>query len=263
MTLLDAMPCQNWPPIWCVAIPTGGPLTTGFALQAATEVLWARSGRQFGECEVTLRPCRRTCFNGDVSGWNDLTGARWPFPTLVGGSWFNLACGGCGDTCACATLEEAMLPWPVSTITEIKVNGSVLTADKYRVDDHEKLLRLDGGSWPLCNDLRKDDTQPGTWSVKAKYGVQVPTLGQLAVGQLAVEFMKACAPGGSASCVLPANVQQLVRQGVTISFGDVLEGPLNLYYPDLFVGTFNPSRLQSRAGVIDLDGPSPPVRASA
>ena len=57
-------------------------------------------------------------------------------------------------------------------------------------------------------------------SVTATYGEALPEGASLAVGQLACEIAKAAAGG---DCKLPAGVQQLVRQGVTISYPDVGE----------------------------------------
>jgi hypothetical protein len=259
VTILDQGPCQNWPPFWdCVTLPTGGAAVTGAAVQAATEVLWQRTHRRFGVCELTLRPCRRTCWPDDVrvpSYMTDISGWGWPFPTMIGGAWFNLGCSACGDTCSCTVLQEAVLPSPVAEVTEVKIDGVVLDPTAYRVDNHKVLVRLDGNTWPLCQDLSLADTEVGTWSVTATYGEQLPTLGQYAVAELATEIVKHCVGG---TCNLPTGtVRSVTRQGVSMMYLDdagLGTGKIGLYWVDLFLATFNPG-MNHVASIYDLDAP--------
>ena len=142
-----------------------------------------------------------------------------PAPALVGGKWFNIACGACSSGCSCSSVSEVVLPYPVASIEAVRVDGVVLDPSAYRVDDWRLLVRLDGGEWPRCNDLNLADTEEGTWSVTAQYGTEVPRLGQLAAGQLATQIAKACA--GVSGCLLPSTtVRQVQRQGVTKTFFD-------------------------------------------
>ena len=255
------VPCEPWDPIVCVAMPaSASAAVTGYALEAASEVLWALSGRQFGLCSITLRPCRRTCFDQGgwwpgFDNWWDVGGGG-PRPLLFDGAWFNVACGGCPSGCSCTVIEEAVLPGPVHTITEVKLNGSVMVTGSYRVDDHRLLVRTDGGSWPICQDMAAPDTADDTWSVTALYGQEVPVSGRFAVGELAAEFAKACV---GATCALPASVTQIARQGVTVdfsAFADMLkEGLLGLKFCDIFIKAMNPNHLQAPPQVYDVDGP--------
>ncbi|MGV2384967.1 MAG UNVERIFIED_CONTAM: hypothetical protein LOD86_06825, partial [Thermobifida fusca] len=223
---------------WTCDVATLNPAVTGLAVASATETLWALSGRRFGLCEVTLRPCRRDCYDGRF--YDDFgppwTGARsYPQPALIGGQWFNLTCGSCSD-CACGTVSEALLPAPVHSIVEVKVDGTPLVTGAYRVDNNRLLVRTDGGRWPRCNDLTRADSEAGTWSVTARFGEVPPEGAALAMGELACEIAKAA---DGQDCRLPAGVQQLVRQGVTISYPDVGElfakGRTGLYLVDMFV----------------------------
>jgi hypothetical protein len=247
-------PCQSWPVLWssCQELETASPTVTGRAVAAATHVLWSLTGQRFGECQVTLRPCRRSCYA--AAPWPG--GTSWPQPLLHGGLWFNLTCGGCAGDCSCSSLSEAVLPAPVSSIVAVKVDGVTLpVTGAYRIDDNRKLVRL-GASWPTCNDLTLADTQPGTWSVAALYGEPVPDLGQLAVGELACELMKSMR---GVDCRLPQSVTQLARQGVTISMPDPTQmldkGRLGLYLSDLFIRSVNPYGLQSASEVFSVDHP--------
>lgn len=256
-------PCSAWE-LACADFPEGTtPEIQAMAAMAATEALWMRTKQQFGLCTITLRPCRKDCFPSwpwvPLQGWNNLSGATWPWPqpALVGGNWINIACGQCSSGCSCSVVHEVRLPYPVNSVVEVKVDGVVLPPSAYRVDNFNLLVRVDGGEWPRCNDLNLDDTEVGTWSVTANYGDDVPQLGKLAAGQLAVEIAKRCV--GAGGCVLPAGtVQQITRQGVTKVFFDsdqaFAQGMLGLYWADMFVKTYNPSGTGT-ASIFDIDGP--------
>lgn len=233
------------------------------ALQAATEALWNRTKRRFGLCEVTYRPCKESCWGGLTwpllarSGWLDASSWGWPFPALVGGKWINLACGNCSDGCSCGSVEEVTLPYPVFEVTEVKVDGEVLDPSAYKMYNRNRLVRVDGGSWPTCNDLELDDTEVGTWSVTAEYGEPVPELGRMAVGELASQIYTRCS-GNGASCNLPAGVvKEVTRQGVRKVFFDAESafqaGRIGMYYTDLFVSTYNPSGT-GMATIFNIDG---------
>jgi hypothetical protein len=260
VTATGSVPCDDWPVRWTCDLSAGSAAVTGIAVTAATHILWALSGRQFGTCEITLRPCRRSC--SDVPWPSNLwpsviPGSTYPLPVnMGGGNWLNLTCGSCIRDCSCATLEEAVLPAPVYRIVEVKVDGSVLVTGSYRVDDHRILVRTDGETWPTCNDLTKADTEVGTWSVTALYGEDVPVLGELAVGELACEFVKLLT---GQSCALPQPIQSLARQGVNITFVDPNEllagGRVGLRISDMFIQTVNPGGLRARAKFYDVDGP--------
>lgn len=251
-------PCADWPVTWTCDVDTLNPAVTGQAVSMATEFLWAATGMRFGVCEITLRPCRREC---QTSGFYDDFGPPWagsyPQPALIGGLWFNLICGSCAGDCSCGRVEEVVLPAPVNTIVEVLIDGTPLVSGAYRVDNNRLLVRTDGGEWPRCNDLSLDDDQPGTWSVRATYGEALPDGAALAVGQLACEIARSAAGG---DCKLPAGVQQLIRQGVTISYPDVGElfrqGRTGLYLVDMFIATWNPYNLKQRSRVYNVDRPS-------
>ncbi|HET6479881.1 MAG TPA: hypothetical protein VFG35_07570 [Actinoplanes sp.] len=260
-----ASPCSPWDPIWCCDLTAQSPVTTGFALQAASDILYQLSGQRFGLCTLTVRPCRRSCggddgpFNGGQWwewGSYGAGAGLWPVPWLYNGAWMNLTCGGCFGTCSCTPLSEAILPSPVHSVQEVKVDGVVLTpGTDYHVDDFRKLVRLGGQSWPICQDFTKADTQTDTWSVTFTVGEEVPAAGKLAVGELACEIVKACS---GQACAIPKNATQVTRQGITIdfpTFTDLLErGLLGLRWTDTFIATYNPNRLRAVPMVYDVDG---------
>lgn len=254
------LPTTPWEPRWtCAEVDTASPAATGIAALAATELLWLASGQQFAR-SVLLRPCKRSCLPAGyeyspvpVSSWG------YPYPALVGGTWINLGCGGCGGDCHCGTLQEAELPGTVTSITAVKVDGVVVSGSAYRLDRSTHaagtlLVRLDGGTWPTCQDLTKADTEPGTWSVTAVYGQPVPELGRLAVGELACEFLKGFT---GADCRIPNEVVSLARQGVTLNFPDPTSVVVSGFFGAKFIEAVNPDKRRKRARVVSPDRHAP------
>jgi len=164
-----------------------------------------------------------------------------------------MSCGQCSGPCGCGSLSEVVLPTPVSEIVSVKLDGVAVTGI-YRVDNNRLLVRTDGGQWPYCNDLSKNDTEPGTWSVTASYGEDVPDGARLAMGELACEILRA---SSNQECKLPAGIRSIVRQGVEIEYlnlNDLLEkGRTGLKLVDLFLASENPHNLQQRARVYNVD----------
>lgn len=256
-------PCTPWVPIWprgecaSVLLNPEAPGVTGSAVTAASEVLYHLTAQRFGTCAVKLRPCRRSCF-GNFPWWTWWEYGTYPQPYWWAGTWYNLACNSCpNDSCSCVALEETTLPGPVVDITEVKINGTVLTRNvDYRLDDYRKLVRLGGALWPFCQNMNLEDTEQDTWSVTAEFGEVVPVLGQLAVGELALEFVKYLV---CEECQLPGGVVDISRQGISMTIANLAElfntGFLNLRMCDMFIQAANPKHLQARSAVYDLDGP--------
>lgn len=256
----SAGPCQNYDFITMCTLTGASAAVSGYAVEAASEILYYATAQQFDTCQVTLRPCRKTCSDGywpyQMNGWWEY--GTSPRPALINGSWYNVVCGDCGENCSCTTISEVILPGPVQTIIEIKVDGVVLVKDvDYRLDDYRKVVRLGGNVWPFCNDLNKNDTQVGTWSITAIYGLPLPTLGKLAMGELVCDII---ADILGADCNLPPNITELTRQGVTMTFETIEEamksGFEGLKYVDKFITRYNPNGLRARPFTYDLDAPT-------
>lgn len=256
----DFGPCEDWPVEWnCPElVAAASPVLTGYAVTMATRVLWRLSGMQFGTCTVTLRPCRRECYDTMPWGsgqWDGLASTPAPWPDWR--YWLPLSCGSCGSGCSCSTVSEVLLPSPVNRIVSVKLDGAPMATGSYRVDNNRILVRTDGQQWPFCNDLSKDDTQAGTWSVTAAYGQDIPVGARLAMGELACEIVKA---GNGEDCRLPPGVIQLARQGVTIQYPDVgqllKDGRTGLYLVDLFLASENPDGLKQRGRFYSVDRPT-------
>lgn len=218
----------------------------------SSAILWEATGRQFGNCPVTLRGCRKDCqtFPGWLPWWDSVSSVSawgWPYPSLIDGLWFNLACGQCGDSCSCSSYSSITLPEPVVDIVAITVDGVALSPGvDYVTYDNQEIIRV-GGEWPRCQDWTVTGG-PGTWVIEASFGAPVPPGAAMANGVLACEIAKSCA---GQACDLPERVTSVTRQGVSFTVNDPKEfldnGLTGLYIPDRFIRTYNPSGIQDRA----------------
>lgn len=219
------------------------------ALLAASEILYALSGRQyFGLCQETVRPC------GNGPALPTFTWSRWTYPwtpVKYGGTWLNLGpvCG-CHVTyeCACKGIPQVHLGrHDVTQIFEVNIDGTILSSANYRLDHGRWLVRTDGELWPCCQDLSVDIGETGSWYIELEYGTPVPQMGVNAATKLACELAKACSGG---DCDLPERVTSIVRQGVSMTLIDpqefLTEGRTGLYEVDLFLAAVNPAGLARR-----------------
>lgn len=263
-------PCEPWEPIWCgVDVASGGPVGYTPAAVAemtavATDILWALSGRRYGVCATTIRPCKRSC--SDVDDWWPWLGGPPPVtgPPALWPTWYPFfdVCR-CGrDDCSCVTVEEVDVGFPVNELTEVTVdavtydNGGVNppVSTIARVDDWHRVVRVDGAAWPTCQDLTAATGGDGTWSLTFTYGHPVPPAGRLAVGVLAGELLKMCS---GENCDLPMTVQSVTRTGITYQMLDpglfLDKGRTGIYLVDLFLLAVNPNRSKRRPGVWRAD----------
>ena len=245
--------CESWPVTWCGDLTGVSPAVTGEAVAVSSEILWEATGRQFGTCPVTIRPCRKSCWNDfNRLTWWDGSLVGYPYPILSDGVWYNIGCSCFGD-CSCNTTSEIMLPDSLNRIVNITIDGVSLPVSGYQVYDGQRLVKVDG-EWPLCQDWHAVTGAPGAWSIEASYGRDVTPLGKMANGVLALEIAKMCS---GLNCELPARAVSLTTQGVSVAMMDLdsfLEAGLTgLTIPDKFIRTYNPANIQDRAHVIPLD----------
>ena len=219
------------------------------AVMAASETLWALSGRRFGGCVVEVWPCLPSAAQ---QGWTEFRGSGWS-PVRSGGQWINV----CGSGGGCGPVEAVRLP-PLEAVdvTAVTVDGVVLTLEAWevqRVNGHARLVRLDGGLWPIENDF---GTGPGSWSITVSYGGPIPASGVQAAGVLACEFLKAAV---GAPCDLPSRVSTISRLGESLTFLDPMEfltdGRTGIYLVDLFLAAVNPAQLATGPAMWSPDTP--------
>lgn len=221
-------------------------------VEMAIDFLWNWTQRVFGVCEAVVRPCRQDCRSSVGTMYQGLPLGVYPWGSVyTGGMLLGMGCGRCGDLCGCPAVSSLRLPGPVQEITEILVDGEVLDPTVYRVDNGRFLIRLDGEHWPLCQDMALDVDQPDTWQITYTRGIPVPVGGLTAASILACQFAKAIAT--PKDCALPERIQQITRQGVTVTvmndFAEVDQGRTGLYMVDSWVSSVlrpvRPSRVYS------------------
>jgi hypothetical protein len=190
----------------CAAIPDDEQNATlaEQAAEAASELLYFWSGKRFpGECEATVAPCR-------IGNWCGQTIEGVPIAVYLDGC-DPCTCGAYDPAaCSCSKPPTIRLPGRVIEVSEVVVAGEVLDPGDYTVQEHRYLIRTDGGTWPVCQDLADP-----SFTVTYTRGQAPPASGVLAAKELACDFYKGCSGG---DCSVPANVTNLVRQGVTMQF---------------------------------------------
>ncbi len=170
-------PCEAWCSPEDVLACCAGEITSDTAVledscMAATELLYALSGRQFtGDCTQTVRPCVDGCGCWPYNVMPGLSYGAPQYPVGAGGwgpwGFWGSGWGWGADSCGCTPISRALLPgYPVTAITEVKIDGDVISSDEYRLDGFRWLTRLyspDGERqwWPGCQNLGLPDTEVG------------------------------------------------------------------------------------------------------
>ncbi len=218
---------------------------------AASQFMWAATGRQFGTCTVTLRPmcideCQAECVD---SGY----GFPWVPVHRADGAWVNLTCA--QPNCTCEQLCEVPLPYPVCSVDEVLINGEIIPDTEYSVVNFNKLIRSKAdGCWPNCNNISLPTSEPGTWSITVTYGKPIPELVRLAAAEFACQLVKKAL---GRPCDLPQRIQSINRQGMSATFLDPMEfmqqGMTGIFLVDLAIKTYNPHRLYKKPTVVSPD----------
>jgi hypothetical protein len=160
-----------------------------------------------GECTSTIRPCRVRARCGWGRYTPEMIGQLWPsglppvlWGSMMAGMW---PCGCSGAECSgCTILSAVRLPFlPVRSVTEVKIDGTVLDPTKWRlVPGTNLLVRTDDLPWPTAQNAALADTQAGTWSITFAHGLDLPPGLARRIGSAAAEFARACA---NLPCKLP------------------------------------------------------------
>ncbi len=251
-------PCQAWTSADAVAECCSDESDTSGLdgpVVAASQVLYLLSGSQWsGMCSRRVRPCASYACRGL---WDDFgVYGRWrePRPAYQG--------------CGCRPMSRVELPGHAREILEVTIDGAVVDASTYRLDENRWLTRVPDPAdpttrlyWPGCQDMELAETEDDTFSVLYAFGVDPPYAGVLAARELACAIHATCAGGGSAAdCPLPSGIVKIVRQGVTIELSQFAawgqrDGVWMTGLPltDLFLNTYNPTGQRSKARVWSPD----------
>ncbi len=204
------------------------------------------SGYRVALCPTIIRPCARRCVPSVwVTAGVDDSGF---LPYMLNGRWYN-ACG-CqrADTCSCSNLSEIRIPGEVSGPITVTIDGAVLDPAAYRVDNGQRLVRLDGEAWPMCQDM----SDPEGFQVSYYAGVYPEAPLAYAAGILTVEWFKSCK---GRDCALPSSVTRVTRQGVSFDLATSMfdTGYSGIRAVDDIIGMYNPYRLKTPSRVISPD----------
>ena len=206
--------------------------------------LAALTADQVATCPIVVRPCSLGCQNGsDVYLAAPATAPFGPgYGPYIGanGTWYNsCGCSTPGE-CSCTVLSEVILPGPVGDIVEIWLDGAVFDSANYRVDNGNRLVRLDGGAWPACQPMQQNEHGDDAFSVTYYRGAAPDSILLYAAGLLAVEWYKACT--SDKTCRLPAGVQNVSRQGVSYQIQTSLfsDGTTGIREVDAVIARYNP-----------------------
>jgi len=212
------------------------------------------TGRRVATCPVVLRPCTSRCSEGSYLSAE--SNGMGPFIPYIGGNgqWYNITCGH-RDSCSCTMVSEIRLPSGAGGIDQVVIDGAILPASAYRIDNGSRLVRQDGGAWPLCQDMSAPAGAVGTFTVSYYQGAMPTDVDNWAVGILAAEFLKASS--GAKGCRLPKNVTQVTRQGVSyeVTTDMFANGLTGIQEVDIVIRSHNPNLLKSRPRVFSPDVP--------
>jgi len=232
---------------------TLSPAEQAAASSAASFIVWAATGRRYGLCPITVRPCGRyPCDNG-IGGWYWVNGTWTPY--VIGGQWFNCTCG---LVCTCGARCKIYLPGPVSSIASVTLDGVLVDPSTYRVDDGRFLARVgEGNCWPSHQDFQ-ENSGTGTLLVSYVRGETPPAYLLAAAGTYACEWAKMCR---GMDCLIPSRVVTLTRQGTTFQMVDIdtllSKGLTGVSSVDQVIALANPTGLTHRMSVLTPDLPGP------
>lgn len=256
--------CDPWETRLCCDVDQVDADDVAFWTRVASNILWAMSGRRFGPCPITVRPCRKSCMDSYPypMQWGYAAGPWIPY---IGrdGLWRNASVCGCATDCSCTELCEVQLPGPVYEITEVTLDGVVLPAEAYRVDAPNMLVRTDGDCWPDCQDMAANPGEENTFTVAYQIGLPLDEAAIAAVSELTCHLIKGCQPG-TCGCKTNRNLTRVTRQGVELELPDpgviYAQGRTGLPLVDLWLAAVNPYRLTSASRVLSPDYKLPRVQ---
>jgi hypothetical protein len=124
-------------------------------------------------------------------------------------------------------------------------------------------VSLTGGAETVTLDVTEAGclADAGTWHITYEFGKPPPSGGRLAASILACQIaLNRC---GGDGCVLPQRLQDVTREGVSMTFADPLDflqrGEVGIYEVDLWLNSVNPKKIQRRASVYRADAGRPPT----
>ena len=249
--------CGDWFILSQVTAYTGlGDLTPDEVFEwaaPASGLLYILTGRRWsGPCDTSIRPFgpqpiqpASMVATYRTSGYPYYPNGQHYVPT-------SCRCGRCNNS----IIELGYAP--INSITWVVIDGDTLDEDQYRLDDKRWLVRIDGSSWPLCQDLNANVGSDNTFEVRFSHGDFGGVRARNAAIQLAMQMAKAAKQ--DPTCLLPAQAIGINRQGVNVTMDPTMfteKGLTGIATVDTFIHSVNPNQLQRRARVGSPDMPRP------
>jgi hypothetical protein len=205
------------------------------ALEYATFVLWALSGRMYYPVTTTIE-----AYDTRMT----LAAYANVYPVFLYGTPYNLS--GCRD-CACSACgvfhRTRLRGYPVQNIISVVVDGTLLSASEYVLLDYSVL----GLTSPSACNAR-------CITVEYEHGSGIPPGGKNAVVKLASELLLSAT---GAQCALPERVTSVTRQGMSFTLLDPQDfldkGRTGIYEIDLMLRAVNPAGALKRPRVFSPD----------
>lgn len=238
-------PCSAWTTaedvMACCSADVGSdPSLFDDAVDQASQLLYEFSGRLFsGLCSKSVRPLCDDC----TCGYQILSRGHIVVPPGA------TLCDQC--LLSCSPSRVRLSGFPVREVTQVKIDGAVISAAEYVVDHKRYLTRMNNSRWPIRQNLTLADTEEGTWSISYTYGQSAPLPGRAAAAELACEIYRSC--NNDANCALPSGITRITRQNIVIERNAFAawgrqEGIWRTGIPlvDVFLNAYNPAGIRRR-----------------
>ena len=233
---------MTWTITWpaSVDVPSLDPSIKRLCEVYASACMTALTLGRVGGAPVTIMPAASQRVHGRYV-WDCLLPGEFPLGRFYPSAKDLLAAVADG-------VEAIDLPGPVRAITEVKVDGVVVPASAYRLEDGHLLVRVDGKSWPA---------QSGDhFTVTYLNSHPVDEMGAHAGGVMAAEWLQLLTT--SKKCRLSATATSVSRQGITMELtqGMFPEGVTGIPEIDAYLMLFNPFGVKVAPRVYSLDLPA-------
>lgn len=200
------------------------------AIQSASFLLWALSGRKFSGISRVSERYQQTPYQPKDSTQQLITEDPVGLSSMT--------------TPPVWTTRLRLRHKPVNSIVSIRnYYGEVIPASEYHLIEHST-IQFEGAV--------PDDIEVTYW-----YGMQPPALGRMAARTLAIEFSRLWS--GDENCALPDRVTSISRQGVSYTILDnqdfIAELRTGVYAVDLFLKSVNPDNARRKSKVFSPDIP--------
>lgn len=209
-----------------------------YAIDAASMLLWALSGRKYSGVQTTVD--HFVCPESELP---------------IGCSWINDSTyrddqGVINQVISALSSDMGQIKiplrkTPVREIIEVTSEGVTIDDNLYYVESNRNLVIED--SLSSC----------GGVTVEYRYGVEPPSMGKLAAMSLANSIVNDLE---GKECDLPSNVSSVTRQGISFEIYDpesILEkGKVGIFIVDAFITAVNPNHSKARAKIFSASVPA-------